>query len=31
MHVGGSFAGSSYLTREKFKNYFSSPNGSVEW
>ncbi|KAF0713191.1 protein ALP1-like [Aphis craccivora] len=31
MHVGGSFAGISYLTREKFKNYFSSSNGSVEW
>lgn len=31
MHVGGAFDGNSYLTREKFKNYFSSPNGSVEW
>ena len=31
MHVGGAFAGSSYSTREKFKNYFSSPDGSVEW
>jgi len=30
MHVKGTFAGSSYLTREKFNNYFSLPNGSVE-
>lgn len=30
-NVGGAFAGNAYLIREKFKDYFSSPNGSVEW
>lgn len=30
-NVGGAFAGSAYLVREKFKDYFSSPSGSVEW
>ncbi|XP_029345916.1 protein ALP1-like [Acyrthosiphon pisum] len=30
-NVGGAFAGISYATREKFRDYFLSPNGSVEW
>lgn len=30
-NVGGAFARTGYDTREKFKNYFSSPIGSVKW
>ncbi|KAK9887104.1 hypothetical protein WA026_020048 [Henosepilachna vigintioctopunctata] len=30
-NIGGAFGGSAYAVREKFKDYFCSPNGSVEW
>lgn len=30
-HVGGSFSGTALLVRERFKNYFNSQFGSVDW